>query len=414
MNIGVIGTGYVGLVTGACLAEFGHEITMMDIDERKIEVLKKFKSHIYEPGIEELIAKNKERINFTTRLEDAVKDVIFLCLPTPDDGNGEADLSYVFDVAKKLAKMVKNSLIVVKSTVPVGTCERLKKIIPHAEIVSNPEFLREGTAIHDFMNPDRIVIGVESESAKKIMEKVYEKQKNKIIFMDLKSAEMVKYASNAFLALKISFINEIARLCEVTGANINNVKIGVGSDKRISPHFLNAGIGWGGSCFPKDVNALIKMGKKHGIEMKIVKAAKEVNYEQREILIEKMKKHYKKLEGKSFGILGLSFKPNTDDIREAPSIDVIKSLIQLGAKVKVYDPVAMENIRKIFGNRIDYTKDAYEAAERCDGLIVLTEWDDFKQIDFERLGKTMKERVVFDCRNFLHPPSGFVYYGFGV
>jgi len=261
------------------LAEFGHEVTMMDVDERKIELLKKFKSPIYEPGIEELMMKNKNRISFTTKLEDAAKDVIFLCLPTPDNGKGEADLNYVFDTTKKLAKIANNCFIVVKSTVPVGTCDRLKKMLPNAEIVSNPEFLREGTAIHDFMNPDRIVIGVENEKAKQTMKKVYEKQKDKIIFMDLKSAEMVKYASNAFLALKISFINEIARLCEATGANVNNIKIGVGSDKRISPHFLNAGIGWGGSCFPKDVNALIKMGERHGIEMKLIKAAKKVNHE---------------------------------------------------------------------------------------------------------------------------------------
>jgi UDPglucose 6-dehydrogenase len=414
MKIGVIGIGYVGLATGVCLAEFGHEVTMMDIDDRKIKILKKFKSPIYEPGIEELMMKNKDRISFTTKLEDAAKDVIFLCLPTPDNGKGEADLSYIFDTAKKLAKIANNCFIVVKSTVPVGTCDGLKKMLPNAEIVSNPEFLREGTAIHDFMNPDRIVIGVENERAKQIMKKVYEKQKDKIIFMDLKSAEMVKYASNAFLALKISFINEIARLCEATGANVNNVKIGVGSDKRISPHFLNAGIGWGGSCFPKDVNALIKMGERHGIEMKLIKAAKEVNYEQRRILIEKMKKHYKNLEGKSFGILGLSFKPNTDDIREAPSIDVIKRLIEVGARVKVYDPVAMKNIRKIFDSKIEYAKDVYEAAEGCDGLIVLTEWDDFKQIDFEKLEKNMKERVVFDCRNFLSVPPSFAYYGFGV
>ncbi len=415
MNISVIGSGYVGLVTGVCLADFGHHITLMDVDKEKIEKLKKGLSPIYEPGLEELMKKNKNIIEYTTSLNDAIKDVIFLCLPTPTKDNGEADTSYIFEVSEKLSKIIKDDvLIVVKSTVPVGTCKQLKGFFDKADIVSNPEFLREGNAIYDFMNPDRIVIGVENERSRKIMEKVYIKQKDKIIFMDLNSAEMTKYASNAFLALKISFINEVAQLCEKTGANINYVKKGVGSDKRIGEHFLSAGIGWGGSCFPKDTSALIKIGEKHGLDMKIIKAARKVNYNQRSFFVNKILNHYKDLNGKTLAVLGLAFKPNTDDMRDAPSIDIIRKLLKYNAKINAYDPAAINNAKKIFGDKVCFKESVYDAVKDVDGVIILTEWDEFVNMDLEKVKNLVKNRVIFDGRNCIKIEKDFIYYGIGL
>ncbi|MBU5688296.1 MAG: UDP-glucose/GDP-mannose dehydrogenase family protein [Candidatus Aenigmatarchaeota archaeon] len=414
MKISIIGSGYVGLTTGICLAELGHEIIFMDNNKEKIEILKKLEIPIYEPGLKELLIKNKDRINFVFDIKEATSDVIFLCLPTPTNNNGEADINSIIQVSLELAKIIKDKkTIVVKSTVPVGTCEKIKQIFGNrAYVVSNPEFLREGHAVYDFMNPDRIVIGVDNDEAKRIMKNVYEKLKEKIIFMDIKSAEMTKYAANAFLALKISFINEIANLCEKTGANIKNVKIGIGSDNRIGMSFLNAGIGWGGSCFPKDTLALIKIGEKNGVEMKIVKAARDVNLKQREIFARKILKYYK---GKTkLAVLGLSFKPNTDDMRDAPSINIINFLLFKGFEIKAYDPKALENAKQVFDNKIYYASDVYDALKDSEGLVLLTEWCEFKNIDWKKARKLMKRKVVFDGRNFLKPPKDFEYFGIGL
>ncbi|MEM5801245.1 MAG: UDP-glucose/GDP-mannose dehydrogenase family protein [Candidatus Aenigmatarchaeota archaeon] len=414
MKISIIGSGYVGLTTGICLAELGHEIIFMDNNKEKIEVLKKLEIPIYEPGLKELLIKNKDRIKFVFDIKEAVSDVIFLCLPTPPNNNGEADINSIIQVSIELAKIIKNKkTIVVKSTVPVGTCEKIKQIFGNrANVVSNPEFLREGYAVYDFMNPDRIVIGVGNDEAKRIMKNVYEKLKEKIIFMDIKSAEMTKYAANAFLALKISFINEIANLCEKTGANIKNVKVGIGSDNRIGMSFLNAGIGWGGSCFPKDTLALIKIGEKNGVEMKIVKAAIDVNIKQREMFSKKILNYYK--DKAKIAILGLAFKPNTDDMRDAPSIDIINFLLSRNFEIKAYDPKALKNAKQIFGEKIYYASDIYDALKDSDGLVLLTEWDEFKNIDWNIARKIMNKKIIFDGRNFLKPPKDFEYYGIGL
>ncbi|MEM5777733.1 MAG: UDP-glucose/GDP-mannose dehydrogenase family protein [Candidatus Aenigmatarchaeota archaeon] len=414
MKISIIGSGYVGLTTGICLAELGHEIIFMDNNKEKIKNLKKLEIPIYEPGLKELLIKNKDKINFVSDIKEAVNDIIFLCLPTPPNNNGEADIKSIIQVSKELVRVIKDKkTIIVKSTVPVGTCDEIKRIFgDKANIISNPEFLREGHAVFDFMNPDRIVIGIDNEEAKKIMENLYNKFKDKIIFMDIKSAEMTKYAANAFLALKISFINEIANLCEKTGANVKNVKIGIGSDNRIGMIFLNAGIGWGGSCFPKDTLALVKMGEKYGVEMDIVKTARNVNIKQREIFAKKIFNYYKNKA--KLAVLGLSFKPNTDDMRDAPSIDIINFLLSKGFEIKAYDPKASENAKQIFGNRIYYASDIYDALNESDGLVLLTEWEEFKDIDWDKAKKQMKNKVIFDGRNFLNPPRDFNYFGIGL
>ncbi|MFN6992519.1 MAG: UDP-glucose dehydrogenase family protein, partial [Fervidobacterium sp.] len=347
---------------------------------------------------------------------------------TPTSNDGNADLTILFDVAKSIGKVLKatddNKIIVSKSTVPVGTCEKIKQIIAlesgnnNFDVVSNPEFLKEGTAVRDFMHPDRIVIGCDSKKAEEIMKKLYEPFKDVVIVtMDVKSSEMTKYAANAFLAMRISFINEIANLCEKIGANIENIRQGIGYDKRIGHHFLYAGIGWGGSCFPKDVKALIKMGEENGVDMKITKAVHEINERQKRIIIEKVKKHFKDVKGKKFALWGLAFKPETDDMREAPSITIINELLNLDAKIVAYDPVAIENAKVIFNDKIEFVKDKYEAVKDVNGLMILTEWEEFKKANMEYVKNLMKNLVIFDGRNILEPNAirkiGFVYYGIG-
>lgn len=445
MNLSIIGTGYVGLVTGACFAETGNNVICMDIDTAKIKKLQKGIVPIYEPGLEELVKKNLDagRLKFTTDLEYAIKnsEIIFLCLPTPPGKDGNADLGIVFSVVKDMAKILKNiaresksvvnKIIVSKSTVPVGTADKIKEIIAKEigkycenlkfDVVSNPEFLKEGNAVQDFMFPDRVVIGVNNSDSETVMRELYEpfvRTGAPILVMDTRSAEMVKYAANAFLAMRISFMNEIANLCEKVGADVEKVRIAIGYDVRIGPKFLFPGVGWGGSCFPKDVKALIKMGEENGIEMKIVKSVYEVNERQRKIIVEKMKRHFgKDLKDKKIAIWGLSFKPKTDDMREAPSITIINELLKLGVKITAFDPVAIANAKKIFGNQIKFAKDQYEALKGADALVLVTEWQEFREPDFNYMKSLMRNHVIFDGRNIYNPEKlkklGFTYYGIG-
>ncbi len=445
MNLSIIGTGYVGLVTGACFAETGNNVICMDIDSAKIKKLQKGIVPIYEPGLEELIKKNLNagRLKFTTDLEHTVKnsEIIFLCLPTPPGKDGNADLGIVFSVVKDIAKILKHiakesksivsKIIVSKSTVPVGTADKIKEIISKEigkygenlkfDVVSNPEFLKEGNAVQDFMFPDRVVIGVNNSDSETVMRELYEpfvRTGAPILIMDTRSAEMVKYAANAFLAMRISFMNEIANLCEKVGADVEKVRIAIGYDVRIGPKFLFPGVGWGGSCFPKDVKALIKMGEENGIEMKIVKSVYEVNERQRKIIVEKIKRHFgRDLKDKRIAIWGLSFKPKTDDMREAPSITIINELLKLGVKIIAFDPVAMANAKKIFGNQIKFAKDQYEALKGADALVLVTEWQEFREPDFNYMKSLMRNHVIFDGRNIYNPEKlrklGFTYYGIG-
>lgn len=430
-KISVIGTGYVGLVTGACFAELGNKVICMDVDQTKIENLKQGIIPIYEQGLEEIIKRNlKKNLEFTIDLEKAVKDaeIIFLCLPTPSSNNGNADLTVLFDVAKSIGRILKATksykIIVIKSTVPVGTCEKIKKTITlesgngNFDVVSNPEFLKEGTAIQDFMHPDRIVIGSDNKKSEETMKKLYEPFTGApIITMNVKSAEMVKYAANAFLAMRISFINEIANLCEKVDADVEKVREGIGYDSRIGQKFLQAGIGWGGSCFPKDVKALIKIGEENDMEMKITKAVYEINERQKRVMVEKVKKHFKDVKGKKFAVWGLSFKPETDDMREAPAITIINELLNHGAEVVAYDPVAIKNAKKIFEDRIAFAEDKYDAVKDVDALILTTEWKEFKQANFNLIKKLMRQKVIFDGRNLYDSEKvknlGFSYYGIG-
>ncbi len=445
MNLAIIGTGYVGLVTGACFAETGNNVICMDIDAGKIKKLQRGIVPIYEPGLEELVKKNLNagRLKFTTDLEYAVKnsEIIFLCLPTPPGKDGNADLSIVFNVVKDIAKFLKQiakssnsitkKIIVSKSTVPVGTADKIKEIISKEvgkytenlkfDVVSNPEFLKEGNAVQDFMFPDRVVIGVDNSDSEVVMRELYEpfvRTGAPILVMDTRSAEMVKYAANAFLAMRISFMNEIANLCEKVGADVEKVRIAIGYDVRIGPKFLFPGVGWGGSCFPKDVKALIKMGEENGIEMKIIKSVYEVNEKQRKVIVEKIKRYFgKDLKDKKIAIWGLSFKPKTDDMREAPSITIINELLKLGAKVIAFDPVAIPNAKKIFGNKIKFAKDQYEALKGADALVLVTEWQEFREPDFNYMKSLMRNPVIFDGRNIYNPEKlrkiGFTYYGIG-
>ncbi len=438
MRIAVVGTGYVGLVTGTCFSETGVTVTCVDIDKVKIEKLNKGEIPIYEPGLDRLVKKNtaKNRLFFTTDIKEGIKDaeVVFIAVGTPPDEDGSADLKYVLSVAKDIGRVMKDYLLVVtKSTVPIGTSEKVRSAIKEElskrgeniefDVASNPEFLKEGDAINDFMKPDRIVIGTDTERATDLMKRLYHPfllNGHPILFMDIPSAEMTKYAANSMLATRISFMNDLATLCEKVGADINWVRKGIGSDPRIGPKFLYAGTGYGGSCFPKDVKALIKTGEEHNHSLEILKAVEEVNERQKSILIQKMLAHFgsaENIKDKNIAIWGLSFKPNTDDMREAPSIVIIKSLLELGANVKAYDPVAMDEAKKIFGDKITYAKNQYEAAEGADALLVVTEWNEFRLPDFERMRKIMNERIIFDGRNIFDidfvKGKGFVYYSIG-
>jgi len=413
MNIAVIGTGYVGLVTGTCFAETGNDVTCVDIDSAKIQSLKDGKVPIYEPMLDMIFERNikQARLMFTTELKEAVDNasIIFLALPTPPQEDGSADLSYVLGVAEELGKLIKDYKVVVnKSTVPIGTTEKVKEKIAlgtdaEFDVVSNPEFLKEGFAVEDFMKPERVIIGTSSEKAKQIMLDLYRPfvmQGNPILFMDERSAELTKYAANSFLATKISFMNEIASLCEKIGANVDAVRIGIGSDSRIGKRFLFPGIGYGGSCFPKDVKALSKISADADSNLRILDAVMQINATQKTIITQKIKSYYKGgLEGKTFGVWGLAFKPNTDDMREAPSIDIIEDLLQEGASVKVFDPAAMETAKSILGERVEYSDNLYAAIENVDALIIATEWTVFRTPSFSKMKTLMKENVIFDGRN---------------
>ncbi|MBS1626893.1 MAG: UDP-glucose/GDP-mannose dehydrogenase family protein [Bacteroidetes bacterium] len=422
MKITVVGTGYVGLVSGTCFAETGNSVTCVDIDKNKIEKLSSGAITIYEPGLEKIFLRNlkERRLNFTTNLAEAVKDaqIIFLALPTPPGEDGSADLKYVLGVAKDLGKILQPTeykVIVDKSTVPVGTAEKVKNAVLQSgkeinvdlskafSVVSNPEFLREGVAVDDFMKPDRVVIGTDSEKAKKIMGDLYApfvRQGNPVIYMDEKSAELTKYAANSFLATKISFMNEIAQLCEKLGADVDLVRKGVGSDERIGKRFLFPGIGYGGSCFPKDVQALVKSAEEANYDFKILKAVEDVNEKQKLHLMPKIEKYFKNnLQGKHFALWGLAFKPNTDDIREAPALYMIDALTAAGATITAYDPEAMPNVKKIVGDKISFANNEYEALNNADALIIATEWSEFRTPDFEIINNKLKNKVIFDGRN---------------
>jgi len=423
MNIAVIGTGYVGLVTGTCFAETGNSVICVDIDEEKVKKLSSGKITIFEPGLEKLFERNSKegRLKFTTSLADGIKKarVIFLALPTPPDGDGSADLRYVLDVADKIGALLKKGaykIIIDKSTVPVGTADKVNQVVLKSakqsgvespeklfNVVSNPEFLREGVAVDDFMKPDRVVIGTSSEKAKKILSELYApfvRQGNPVIYMDERSAELTKYAANSFLATKISFMNEIAQLCERVGADVDKVRKGMGSDERIGRRFLFPGIGYGGSCFPKDVQALAKSSHQVAYEFKILEAVMQVNENQKVHLLPKIKRYFKNnLKGKKFALWGLAFKPNTDDIREAPALKIIKELLSAGASVSAYDPEAVANVKREIGDKIDYAANQYEALLDADALIIATEWSEFRTPDFNKMKSLLKNDVIFDGRN---------------
>lgn len=431
MKISVIGTGYVGLVTGTCLAEAGNDVLCIDIDKAKVEKMQNGEVPIYEPHLETYFERNIKsgRLHFSTKIEEGVThaEFIFLALPTPEDEDGSADLSYVLGVANQIGELMEGYKIVVsKSTVPVGTGEHVKAVLKAKtdvpfDVVSNPEFLREGFAVEDFMKPDRIVVGVESERAKKAMEKLYKtfvRTGNPIVFMDIKSAELTKYAANAFLATKITYMNEIANYCEKVGANVDDVRMGMGLDERIGKRFLFPGIGYGGSCFPKDVKALHKSGKDAQHHFAILDSVIEVNEKQKTILFPKMEQHFDgNLKGKKIALWGLAFKPNTDDIREAPALYMIEKLLQAGASITAFDPEAMDNVKAKLGDSIAYASSMMDAAQDADALLICTEWHAFRNPDFEKLKRALKGNVIFDGRNIYNPKEmdslGFNYYSIG-
>ncbi|GAA5219869.1 UDP-glucose dehydrogenase family protein [Membranihabitans marinus] len=414
MNIAVVGTGYVGLVTGTCFAETGNQVVCIDVNEDKVNRMKNGEVPIYEPGLELLFERNsrQKRLSFTTDLATGIQnaDVIFLALPTPPGEDGSADLSYILGVAEELSHLITSySVIIDKSTVPVGTADEVHKALAKNldtnlfDVVSNPEFLREGVAVEDFLRPERVIIGTKSERAKKIMERLYKpfvRQGNPIYFMDERSAEMTKYAANSFLATKISFMNEIANLCEKVGANVDQVRIGIGSDSRIGKRFLFPGVGYGGSCFPKDVQALAKTAEVNEYDFQILNAVMDVNKRQKQVLVDKIVDYFGgDITGKTIAVWGLAFKPNTDDIREAPAIYIIEKLLALGAGVKVYDPEAMDNVKKIFGDKISFCSDQYEALIEADALAIVTEWSVFRTPSFSVIKQLLKSPVIFDGRN---------------
>ncbi|KXK40760.1 MAG: UDP-glucose/GDP-mannose dehydrogenase family protein [Saprospiraceae bacterium] len=414
MNIAIVGTGYVGLVTGTCFAESGNQVTCIDIDATKVEKMRNGHVPIYEPGLEILFERNTKqgRLHFTTDLADGVRnaEIIFLALPTPPGADGSADLSFVLKVAEDLSDIITDYKVIVdKSTVPVGTAEKVAEVLGKKlskdlfSVVSNPEFLREGVAVDDFMKPDRVVIGTSSEKAKTIMTQLYEpfvRQGNPIIFMDERSAEMTKYAANSYLATRISFMNEIANLCELLGADVDMVRKGMGSDSRIGKRFLFPGVGYGGSCFPKDVQALAKTAMDQMYDFKILNAVMKVNDLQKEILSTKIIKYFDgNLANKTIAVWGLAFKPNTDDIREAPALTIISRLLNKGARIKAYDPEAMDNVKKVFGDRVEFCTNEYQALEGADALAIITEWNEFRTPDFKRMQQLLKNNAIFDGRN---------------
>lgn len=436
MRIAVVGTGYVGLVSGACLAETGVTVVCVDVDASKIQRLNGGGIPIYEPGLADIVARNRadERLFFTTSLREALvkADAVFIAVGTPQDEDGSADLKYVLGVAREIGELLENYMVVVtKSTVPVGTNQKVKETIAGElerrgvdipfDVASNPEFLKEGDAVNDFMMPDRIVVGVETDRARKVMERLYHAfllNNIPIYFMDIPSAEMTKYAANSMLATRISFMNDIANLCEIVGANVEAVKRGIGSDTRIGKKFLNAGCGYGGSCFPKDVKALIKTGDELGYSMEVLKAVESVNDRQKEVLFSKIQKHYNNdLKGKRFGMWGLAFKPSTDDMREAPSLVLVEQLLEAGAIIRAYDPEAMKECRRKIGCRIEYARNMYDALSGADALIIVTEWPEFKVPKFTFIEKALREKVIFDGRNIYSPEQmqefGYTYYGIG-
>ena len=436
MKITIVGTGYVGLVSGTCFAETGITVTCVDIDQNKIDNLNKGIVPIYEPGLEQLILRNKEkgRLFFSNSLKNSLLDceAVFIAVGTPPDQDGSADLSYVLGVAREIGQNINHYMVIInKSTVPIGTAQKVKdaiqgeidkrKVVVDFDVASNPEFLKEGNAIDDFLKPDRIVVGTDSEEAKKIINRLYKAfllNGHPLLFMDIASAEMTKYASNAMLATKISFMNDIANLCEIVGADVNQVRKGIGSDARIGTKFIYPGVGYGGSCFPKDVKALIKIGSENNYTLNILKSVETVNEYQKGVLVTKIKKHFdNKLDGKTFGIWGLSFKPQTDDMREAPSLVIIDSLLKANAKIRAYDPVAMTEAKHKLGDTIEYAYDPYDALLDVDALIIVTEWPEFRVPNYKVMQRLMKNKLIFDGRNIFEPSEmlelGFNYYSIG-
>jgi UDPglucose 6-dehydrogenase len=434
MNIAVVGTGYVGLVAGACFAETGNDVVCVDVNEKKIEGLKAGLVPIFEPGLEDLVKANTKagRLTFTTSLKNAVQssDVIFIAVGTPQDEDGSADLTHVLAVARGIGESMNGPKVVVdKSTVPVGTADLVRGEIERVskfpvDVVSNPEFLKEGAAIDDFLRPDRVVVGVASDRAASVMKELYApfvRTNNPILVMDVRSAEMTKYAANTMLALRVSFMNEVANLCEKAGADINQVRIGIGTDERIGMSFIFPGIGYGGSCFPKDVQALIRTGKDHDVELRIARAVEDVNQSQKKVLVQKIIGHYgsDEIEGKTFAVWGLAFKPKTDDVREAPALSICAELVKLGARLRAYDPEANGTFREKFGDNpsIEYVENNYHALEGADALIVCTEWNAFRQPNFKKIVQSLNSPVIFDGRNIYNPEEmrgyGFVYYSIG-
>lgn len=436
MKIAIVGTGYVGLVSGACFAEMGVEVTCVDINEEKIKMLSEGKVPIYEPGLEEMVVRNfrEGRLRFTTRLTDCLDEVeaVFSAVGTPPDEDGSADLSYVLQVAREVGQNMNHYVVLVtKSTVPVGTAQKVKAVIAEElaarkveiefDVASNPEFLKEGAAVKDFMSPDRVVVGVESERARKLMQRLYAPfmmTNNRILFTDIPSAEMIKYAANSMLATRISFMNDIANLCELVGADVNMVRKGIGADTRIGSKFLYPGCGYGGSCFPKDVKALIQTARQQGYEMRVLQAVEEVNERQKSVLFQKLSSHFGgDLKGKTVALWGLAFKAETDDMREATSLVIIRQLLDAGCKVRVFDPVAMNECRRRLGDAVTYAKDMYDAALGADALLLLTEWKQFRLPSWEVVRRTMNQPVVFDGRNIYDPEElragGFHYSSIG-
>jgi UDPglucose 6-dehydrogenase len=431
MNLSIIGTGYVGLVQGACFADTGNHVICMDIDEKKINNLKKGTIPIYEPGLEEMVRKNAQegRLEFTSSLKIAVQksDIIFLCLPTPPSEDGSADLTHVLGVAGDIAELAESDKIVVsKSTIPVGTVDKIKQIMKKKskysiEVASNPEFLKEGSALQDSLKPDRVVIGTKSKKVSAMLQELYEpfvRTGNPILIMDERSAEMTKYAANAFLATKITFMNELAGLCEEVGADIDWIRKGIGSDPRIGKQFLFPGVGYGGSCFPKDVKALVMTAEKHGHGLSILRSVDKVNEEQKKVLIKKLSKHYKgQLKGKIVALWGLSFKPQTDDTREAPSLVMIQELLNAGAVVRAHDPISNEIVKPQFRGKVEFFDNAYDALKDADALLVVTEWNEFRRPDFSKMKNLMRRPVILDGRNIYDQremkEKGFAYYGIG-
>jgi UDPglucose 6-dehydrogenase len=431
MKIAVVGTGYVGLVTGTCFAETGNQVTCIEINHEKLQKLQNGEVPIFEPDLDTLFERNTNqgRLKFTNSLSEGIKDarVIFLALPTPSDEDGSADLKYILGVAEQLGPLLSHYTVVInKSTVPVGTADKVRDKISanckvEFDVVSNPEFLREGVAVDDFLRPERVVIGTRSDKARKTMEELYEpfvRQGNPILFMDERSAEVTKYAANAFLATKISFMNEIANLCELVGADVDNVRKGIGTDSRIGKRFLFAGVGYGGSCFPKDIKALYHTSKENDYDFKILKSVMDVNQKQREFFFERILNYFEgNLAGKTIAIWGLAFKPNTDDVREAPAIYLAEELIKAGAKVQVYDPEAMTTAKMLLGDKVTYAMNEYEALKDADCLAIVTEWNEFRSPDFDRISSILKNKLIFDGRNLYNNLQmnklGFNYYSIG-